>query len=105
VWRGLSSDVTAWARGCLAFQWGKIHRHTCLAPPAHPHPAATFSHLHIDLVGLLQYSNSFNYIFTIIDRASKWMEAMLFVICPREESERKKTQESSILKMKLLYAV
>jgi hypothetical protein len=44
VWRRLSSDITAWARGCLACQRGKIHRYTCLAP-AHPHPAmAFFSH-------------------------------------------------------------
>ncbi len=35
-----------------------------------------FSHLHVDLVGPLQYSNSFKYIFTIIDRMSKWMEAI-----------------------------
>jgi hypothetical protein len=26
-------------------------------------------------MGPLQYSNNFNYIFTIIDRTSKWMEA------------------------------
>jgi hypothetical protein len=26
------------------------------------------------LVGPLQYSNNFNYIFTIIDRTSKWVE-------------------------------
>ncbi len=30
----------------------------------------------MDLVGPLQYSNNFNYIFTIIDRTSKWMEAV-----------------------------
>jgi hypothetical protein len=35
-----------------------------------------FSHNHVDLVGPLQYSNSFNYIFTIIDCMSKWMEAI-----------------------------
>jgi hypothetical protein len=35
-----------------------------------------FSHLHVDLVGPLQYRNSFDYIFTIIDRMSKWMEAI-----------------------------
>ncbi len=35
-----------------------------------------FSHIHVDLVGPLQYSNSFNHIFTIIDRMSKWMEAI-----------------------------
>ncbi len=76
VWRGLSSDVAAWARGCLACQRGKIHRHTRLVPQPIPIPQRRFSHLHVDLVGPLQYSNNFNYIFTIIDRTSKWMEAI-----------------------------
>jgi hypothetical protein len=76
VWRGLSSDITAWAHGCLACQQGKIHHHTCLVPFPIPIPQWHFSHLHVDLVGPLQYSNSFNYIFTIIDRTSKWMEAI-----------------------------
>ncbi len=49
-------------------------------PPPHPH----FSHLHVDLVGSLQYSNNFNYIFTIIDRTSKWMEAI-----PLSETSRR----------------
>jgi hypothetical protein len=76
VWRGLSSNVTTWARGCLACQQGKIHRHTCLAPQPIPIPQRRFSHLLVDLVGPLQYSNNFKYIFTIIDRTSKWMEAI-----------------------------
>jgi hypothetical protein len=76
VWRGLSSNVIAWAHGCLACLWGKIHRHTCLIPQPIPIPQRRFSHLHVDLVGPLQYSNNFNYIFTIIDRTSKWMEAI-----------------------------
>jgi cleavage and polyadenylation specificity factor subunit 1 len=75
-WPGLSSDIIAWARGCLACQRGKIHRHTRLVPLPIPIPQRHFSHLHVDLVGPLQYSNSFNYIFTIIDRTSKWMEAI-----------------------------
>ncbi len=74
VWHGLSSDVTAWARGCLACQRGKIH--TRLLPLPIPILQRRFSHLHVDLVGPLQNSNSCNYIFTIIDRMSKWMEAI-----------------------------
>jgi hypothetical protein len=50
VWRGLSSDVTAWARGCLAYQRGKIHRHTSLVPLPIPIPQWHFFHLHVDLV-------------------------------------------------------
>jgi cleavage and polyadenylation specificity factor subunit 1 len=76
MWRRLSSDVTAWARGCLACQRGKIHRYTRLAPQPIPILQRRFSHLHDDLVGPLQYSINFNYIFTIIDRTSKWMEAI-----------------------------
>ncbi len=41
-----------------------------------PEISRRFSHLHFDLVGPLQYSNSFKYIFTIIDCMSKWMEAI-----------------------------
>jgi hypothetical protein len=68
VRHGLSNNITAWTHGCLACQQGKIHHHTHLTPQPIPIP-----HLHVDLVDPLQYSNSFNYIFTIIDRTSKWM--------------------------------
>jgi hypothetical protein len=70
VWRGLSSDVTAWARGCLACQRGKIHHHIRLVPQPIPIPQRRFSHLHVDLVGPLQYSNNFDYIL------------LFLIICP-----------------------
>jgi hypothetical protein len=38
MWRGLSSDVTAWACGCLACQRGKIHCHTRMVPQPIPIP-------------------------------------------------------------------
>jgi hypothetical protein len=34
VWRGLSSNITAWTHECLACQQGKIHRYTRLATHA-----------------------------------------------------------------------
>jgi hypothetical protein len=75
VWSGLSSDITAWTHECLACQRGNIHRHTRLTPQSIPIPQRRFSHLHVNLVGPLQFSNNFNHIFTIIDRTSKWIEA------------------------------
>jgi hypothetical protein len=78
VWCDLSSDVTGWAHGCLACQRGKIHCHTRLVPQPIPIPQWCVSHLHVDLVGPLPYSNNFNHIFTIIDCTSKWMEAIPF---------------------------
>ncbi len=50
--------------------------HTPGPPLPIPIPQWRFSHLHVNLVGPLQYSNNFNYIFTIIDRTSKRMEAI-----------------------------
>jgi hypothetical protein len=45
--------------------------------PPHPSPSPSdFFHLHVDLVGPLQYSNNFKYIFTIINRTSRWIEAI-----------------------------
>jgi hypothetical protein len=54
VWRGLSSNITAWTHECLACQRGKLHHHTHLAPQPIPIPQRRFSHLHVDLVGPLQ---------------------------------------------------
>ncbi len=73
VWRGLSSEVTAWARGCLVCQRGKIHRHTRLVPLPIPITQRCFSHLHVDLVGPLQYSNNFNlFLLLLIEHPSGW---------------------------------
>ncbi len=68
--------MTAWAKTCLYCQQSKIHRQTNTRPLHIPVPQWRFSHLHIDLVGLLQFSNNCNYIFTIIDCTSKWMKAI-----------------------------
>ena len=42
-----------------------------------PIPARRFSHVHIDLVGPLpRSSDGFNHIFTMVDRSSRWLEAV-----------------------------
>jgi hypothetical protein len=72
----LATDITAWLRPCLHCQQAKVHRHTHQQPQPVPILQRHFSHLHIDLVGLLQNSGSSKFIFTGIDRTSKWMEAI-----------------------------
>jgi cleavage and polyadenylation specificity factor subunit 1 len=59
--------------GLPAGQDSPPHTH---GPQPFPFQKWRFSHLHVDLVGPLQYSDNFIYIFTIIDRTSKWMEAI-----------------------------
>jgi transposase InsO family protein len=76
VWKGLSSDVTAWAKACLGCQRAKVHRHVQVLPQHIPVPARRFSHIHVDLVGPLPTSKGFTHLFTIMDRTSRWPEAI-----------------------------
>jgi transposase InsO family protein len=39
-------------------------------------PAQRFSHIHVDLVGPLPASEGATYIFTVIDRNTRWFEAL-----------------------------
>jgi hypothetical protein len=65
------------ARACLQFQRGKVHRHVHLQP-AEILPHSRFAHLHVDLVGPLPPSRGHTYLFPIIDRTSRWPEAIPF---------------------------
>jgi Integrase zinc binding domain/Integrase core domain len=76
VWASLSKAVTTWARECLDCQHAKTHRHMDLRPAAIPVPCRHFAHLHIDLVGPLPLSRGCQYLFTIIDRTTRWPEAI-----------------------------
>jgi len=75
-WSHMSRDVTAWARSCLSCQRSKVHRHVHLQAAHIPVPARRFAHLHIDLVGPLPLSSGFSYLFTIVDRTTRWAEAI-----------------------------
>ena len=76
LWPGMNSDLALWARSCLDCQRAKIVRH--VRPPVHviPVPSQRFSHVHVDLVGPLRSSNGYTHLFTIIDRSTRWVEAV-----------------------------
>ena len=76
VWPGLSRDVGVWARGCLQCQRSKIHTHVKASVPAISVPSRGFSHVHIDIVGPLPSSQNCSYILTMIDRTTRWPEAV-----------------------------
>jgi transposase InsO family protein len=76
VWKGLSAEVSAWARTCVHCQRAKVHRHVQVPTQHIPVPARRFSHIHVDLVGPLSASRGFTHLFTIIDRTSRWPEAI-----------------------------
>ena len=76
VWPAMNKDVTAWARECSACQSSKIHRHQRAPADEIPVPHRRFSHVHLDLVGPLKSSGGFTSVLTLVDRSTRWPEAI-----------------------------
>jgi hypothetical protein len=77
VWKGVGRDVAAMCRECQQCQRGKVHKQPAAPLQAIPMPARKFSHVHVDLVGSLPASSDGHvYLLTIIDRSTRWFEAV-----------------------------
>ncbi len=77
VWPRMKTDIAAWCRDCVACQRAKMTKQPRASVQPIPIPARRFSHVHVDLVGpLLASEAGFLYIFTIIDRTTRWLEAV-----------------------------
>jgi transposase InsO family protein len=76
VWPKLAQQVTQWARECLQCQQAKTHRHAQPTPAAIPVPSHRFSHVNIDIVRPLPSSSGYTHLLTIMDRCSRWPEAL-----------------------------
>ena len=61
---------------CIPCQRAKVIRHTRPATQFIPVPQSRFDHLHVDVVGPLPPSNGFTHLFTIVDRYTRWPEAI-----------------------------
>ena len=76
IWPNLSKDVKRWCRTCIACQQSKISRHTHLSPSSFVALHSRFQHVHMDMVGPMPISDGNSYCLTIIDRFSRWPEAI-----------------------------
>ena len=76
VWARMSSDCLAYARSCRQCQASKIVRHVRSPLTQRPLPDDRFLSLHLDLVGPLPESKGMTYLLTVIDRYSRWLEAI-----------------------------
>jgi hypothetical protein len=53
-----------------------VARHVHLSPATIAVPHRRFEHIHVDLVGPLPQSSGFSYLFTMVDRTTRWPEAI-----------------------------
>lgn len=76
VWPYMKKDITNFVKTCLQCQRSKISRHTVAPLSTFQVPKARFRNIHIDLVGPLPPSRGHRYLLTIIDRFTRWAEAV-----------------------------
>ena len=72
VWPSIREDVSKWARECLHCQRAKVNKHTVAPIGDFSVPDRRFAHVNVDIVGPLPESNGFKYIFTAVDRFTRW---------------------------------
>ncbi len=75
-WPSATKDIQHWVTTCMACQTSKVTRKTKIAPMQIEMPSSRFSHVHIDLVGPLPPSEGKKYLLTMVDRFTRWPEAV-----------------------------
>ena len=75
VWPHMRKDISRWARNCESCQRSKIHRHNRSLLGNFNLPEGRFDHIHIDLIKLPLCQGN-QYCLTVIDRFSRWPEAI-----------------------------
>lgn len=76
IWLNIRRDTREFVRSCLACQTTKVHRHTHSPLVRYPSPDTRFAHINLDIVGPFPISNGYRYCLTIIDRFTRWPEAI-----------------------------
>ena len=76
VWHGLKKETAAWAKECIPCQSSKVQRHIKAPVSKIEVPSRRFDHIHVDIVGPLPPSQGFTYLFTVVDRFTRWPEAI-----------------------------
>ena len=72
----MAAQINHWARACNQCQRAKIHTHTRAPLQKFEVPTRRFQFVHIDIVGPLPEVRGYKYILTVMDRFTRWPEAI-----------------------------
>lgn len=75
-WPNMNKDIARWAKNCLRCQGSKPGKHAKVPPTPIDVPDSRFSHVHLDLVGPWSPVEGYTNILTMVDRTSRWLEAV-----------------------------
>ena len=73
VWPSMKKDITNFTKTWIACQRGKD---TTITIEKYPETKSRFTHLNIDIVGSFNNCQRYRYLVTMIDRFSRWPEAI-----------------------------
>lgn len=76
IWFGMRAEIAKFVRNCIACQRAKVTRHTQSAPGRYEPPQHRFAHINLDVVGPFPLCEGQRYCLTIIDRFTRWPEAV-----------------------------
>ena len=76
VWPRIAADAASWARACVPCQQSKVNRHIRAPVANFRPPSRRFIHVHVDVVGPLPSSQGFTHLLTVVDRFTRWAEAI-----------------------------
>lgn len=76
IWAGMDASVKKFVRACAACQKAKVGKQDRRPLLHFPLPNSRFQHIHVDYVGPLPTSRNYKYLFTVIDRYSRYPVAV-----------------------------
>jgi len=76
VWPNMRKDITSWVSECVRCKKAKVTRHNKAPIQSFPDSSGKFNEVHVDLVGPLPTNKNCKYLLTMIDRYTRWVEAI-----------------------------